>query len=93
MSQEVAVITGVGGAIGSAISTRLSGVGYAVGLLDLDSTGTDGLAARSRSSGGRALGRIESPEEVAAAVEFLLSDAAAYVTGQSLNVCGGLEFD
>lgn len=39
------------------------------------------------------LGRIESPAEVATAIEFLLSDGAGYVTGQALNVCGGLEFD
>lgn len=39
------------------------------------------------------LGRIESPDEVAAAVEYLLSDSSSYVTGQALNVCGGLEFD
>lgn len=39
------------------------------------------------------LGRVESPEEVAAAVAFLLSPSAAYITGQALNVCGGLEMD
>lgn len=39
------------------------------------------------------LGRIESPQEVAEAIWFLLSDAASYVTGQALNVCGGLAFD
>ncbi|HDH24795.1 MAG TPA: SDR family oxidoreductase [Actinobacteria bacterium] len=39
------------------------------------------------------LGRIETPEEVAAVIAFLLSEDAGYVTGQTLNVCGGMEFD
>ncbi|HEY0471665.1 MAG TPA: SDR family NAD(P)-dependent oxidoreductase [Kribbella sp.] len=39
------------------------------------------------------LGRIVSPGEIAETVSFLLSPAAAYVTGQALNVCGGLEMD
>jgi NAD(P)-dependent dehydrogenase (short-subunit alcohol dehydrogenase family) len=39
------------------------------------------------------LGRIASPEEIAETVSFLLSPAAAYITGQALNVCGGLEMD
>jgi NAD(P)-dependent dehydrogenase (short-subunit alcohol dehydrogenase family) len=30
---------------------------------------------------------------VANAVAFLLSDEGAYITGQALNMCGGLEFD
>ena len=36
------------------------------------------------------LGRAGAPEEVASVVAFLASDDAAYVTGQALNVCGGL---
>ena len=36
------------------------------------------------------LGRVGKPEEVAAAIGFLCSPAAAYVTGQALHVNGGL---
>ena len=36
------------------------------------------------------LGRPGEPEDVAKAVAFLASDAAAYVNGQTLAVCGGM---
>jgi 2-hydroxycyclohexanecarboxyl-CoA dehydrogenase len=36
------------------------------------------------------MGRSGEPEEVAAAIAFLASDDASYVTGQTLNVSGGL---
>lgn len=39
------------------------------------------------------LGRLETPEDVANTVSFLCSPEAAYITGQSLNVCGGMEMD
>jgi NAD(P)-dependent dehydrogenase (short-subunit alcohol dehydrogenase family) len=35
------------------------------------------------------LGRLTTPEDVAEMVAFLASDAAAYITGQAINVSGG----
>jgi 3-oxoacyl-[acyl-carrier protein] reductase len=34
--------------------------------------------------------RLGTPEDVAGCIAFLASDAASYVTGQTLTVCGGL---
>jgi NAD(P)-dependent dehydrogenase (short-subunit alcohol dehydrogenase family) len=39
------------------------------------------------------LGRLASPEDVAATVAFFCSPGASYITGQALNVCGGMEMD
>lgn len=36
------------------------------------------------------LGRIGEPEEVAEVIAFFCSDASSYITGQVLNVCGGV---
>jgi len=39
------------------------------------------------------LGRLETTDDVAGVVSFLCSPDAAYITGQSLNVCGGMEMN
>jgi 3-oxoacyl-[acyl-carrier protein] reductase len=38
---------------------------------------------------GQGLGRLTRPQDAASAVAFLVSDAAAYITGQTLSVNGG----
>jgi 3-oxoacyl-[acyl-carrier protein] reductase len=35
------------------------------------------------------LGRIGQPEEIAAAIRFLLSEESSFMTGQTISVCGG----
>ena len=39
------------------------------------------------------LGRLESPEDVAKTVLFLASDLAGFITGEALNVTGGVRMD
>jgi len=36
------------------------------------------------------LGRVETPEDVACLVSYLASSDADYMTGQSINICGGI---
>ncbi len=46
--------------------------------------------AKSKLTGQIPLGRLGTPEDVAAAVAYLASEEAAYVTGTVVNVSGGL---
>jgi len=52
-----------------------------------------GDAYRQRVESSAPLGRSADPTEIANATLFLASDLASYVTGQALNVDGGLEMD
>ncbi len=62
----------------------------APGFIETDMTADLPDAARQGIIGQTPLGRIGSPEEVAAAVVFLASEEASYITGQVLRVNGGM---
>ncbi|MGB5696644.1 MAG: 3-oxoacyl-[acyl-carrier-protein] reductase [Polyangiales bacterium] len=62
----------------------------APGFIDTDMTANLPDAARQGIIAQTPLGRIGRPEEVAAAVVFLASDEASYITGQVVRVNGGM---
>jgi 3-oxoacyl-[acyl-carrier protein] reductase len=62
----------------------------APGFIDTDMTRSLPDAHRQALLGAIPLGRLGSAEEVAHAVAFLCSDEAAYITGETLNVNGGM---
>ena len=61
----------------------------APGFIETDMTAAMSDKAREAVFGLIPLGRVGRPEDVAGAALFLVSDAAAYVTGQVLAVDGG----
>lgn len=62
----------------------------APGFIDTDMTRALPDAQRDALLGQIPLGRLGRPEEIAAVVAFLASPAAAYVTGETLHVNGGM---
>lgn len=62
----------------------------APGFIDTDMTAAMTEKAREATLTGIPLGRAGQPEDVANAVCFLVSDNASYITGQVVNVDGGM---
>ena len=62
----------------------------APGLIDTDMTRALTEGARDTWAEKIPLGRLGTPDDVAAAVCFLASDEAAYITGQVIAVNGGM---
>ena len=67
-----------------------AGLVVAPGFIETDMTEGLGTEIADEVASRAALGRLGRPEEIAAAVGYLASDDAAYVTGQTLVVDGGL---
>ncbi|NNL70010.1 MAG: 3-oxoacyl-[acyl-carrier-protein] reductase [Acidimicrobiia bacterium] len=62
----------------------------APGFIETDMTNEIHEAGRELAKGQISLGRFGTPDEISAAVGYLASEQAAYVTGQVLVVDGGL---
>ena len=62
----------------------------APGFIETDMTRGVGAGQRARMLEQVPLGRLGTPEEVAAAATFLASPGAGYITGQTLHVNGGM---
>ncbi len=77
------------------IAKELAGRGItanavAPGFIDTDMTSVLSDKAKEAALSGIPLGRMGTPEDIADAVLFLVSDRASYITGQVLNVDGGM---
>ena len=62
----------------------------APGFIDTDMTKELADEHRNALLGSIALGRLGNPKEIAHAVSFLASEGAAYITGETLHVNGGM---
>jgi 3-oxoacyl-[acyl-carrier protein] reductase len=62
----------------------------APGAIETDILKQDTPEQRKRRIAGIPLGRVGRPEEIAEAVTFLATERSSYITGETLNVNGGL---
>jgi len=99
---KVALVTGAAAkrGMGRSIALRLASQGADVAVLDVAAAprslfpgdegwrGLDELVEEIDS-----LGRMGTTDDIADVASFLVSKESDYMTGQSLNVCGGLLMD
>jgi NAD(P)-dependent dehydrogenase (short-subunit alcohol dehydrogenase family) len=72
------------------VDTEMAAQGMRMGAA---ATGQTFEQFRDQAIGAVPIGRIIQPEEVAELVRFLASPAAAAITGQTYNICGGQTMD
>jgi len=90
-SAAKAGITGLTRSLAREIGSRGITVNcVAPGFIDTDMTQALPEASRTALLGQIPLGRLGQPDDVAAAVVFLASPGAAYITGATLHVNGGM---
>ena len=65
----------------------------APGFIDTDMTKVLEESQRTALAASIPLGRLGLPEDIAAAVAYLASPGAAYVTGTTIHVNGGMYMD
>ncbi|MGB5987671.1 MAG: 3-oxoacyl-[acyl-carrier-protein] reductase [Desulfobacterales bacterium] len=71
-------------------SRNITANAVAPGYVATDMTAAVSEKARKQLEAQIPLGRVGTPQDVAAAVCFLASPGAAYITGQTLHVSGGM---
>jgi glucose 1-dehydrogenase len=69
---------------------RVNAVGPGATLTPMNAGWKDDAPARAAVEAHIPMRRSATPEEIAGAFVFLASDDAAYITGQTIHVCGGL---
>jgi len=77
LAGRVAIVTGAGGGIGSAITAELAGAGAAVGLLDLDGAAAEKVAAGLRVQGAKAVAAACDTTDEASIAAALAATRAA----------------
>jgi 3-oxoacyl-[acyl-carrier protein] reductase len=71
-------------------SRNVTANAVAPGYIETDMTSGLAPEVKAEFTKGIPLGRMGAPADIAAAVVFLASDEAAYMTGQVLSVNGGM---
>jgi glucose 1-dehydrogenase len=69
---------------------RVNAVGPGAIETPINAAWTGDPAKRAAVEAHIPLGRVGTPEEIAAVFAFLASDEASYITGQTIYACGGL---
>jgi len=90
-SASKAALLGVAKSMARELSSRAITVNAITpGFIDTDMTGALTEDQKTAINSAIPLGRTGKPEEIAAAVVYLASDEAGYITGQALRVNGGM---